>query len=395
MFYAFRDRVESLGVRDGHQLGLIQFDDKIDVLLQLSSDLAAFENSVDNMKQRGATAIYEAILSGVEMLEPIAKAHSRTDLRVVLLTDGQNNQTKVTALDAFQAANRVGVVVDAILVGSDADQDLRRIVQATGGECYRIGNIGEGFELLEAENVVSLRARRGGAEKPLHVPKDESTFLSTKVGIIKQGAAGQNAAALAPTKVVALSSMSLKAMGQNASSKAPASSGIKRIMQELAQVARGDPSVWLSTGEGVHICPGESDVTRWRVLVEAPAGSPFAGGVFALVVTIPSEYPTKPPTILFETPVYHCNVSESGTICLDLIREKWTAAFTVPKALEAVCLLLQHPNPDAALRQWIAEVTIAHRATNGADCRYAEAAAGHTRKHAARTVAEWYEIWGC
>ena len=45
------------------------------------------------------------------MLEPVAKANPRTDLRVVLLTDGQNNQAKVTALDAFRAANRVGVVV--------------------------------------------------------------------------------------------------------------------------------------------------------------------------------------------------------------------------------------------------------------------------------------------
>mmetsp|Transcript_76749 Transcript_76749/g.152143 ORF Transcript_76749/g.152143 Transcript_76749/m.152143 type:complete len:771 (-) Transcript_76749:1490-3802(-) len=51
MFYAFRDRVESLGVQGGHQLGLVQFDNSVDVLLQLSSDLAAFENSVDDMKQ--------------------------------------------------------------------------------------------------------------------------------------------------------------------------------------------------------------------------------------------------------------------------------------------------------------------------------------------------------
>lgn len=189
--------------------------------------------------------------------------------------------------------------------------------------------------------------------------------------------------------------MALDSVGQAAASKTPAPTGIKRIMQELAQVARGDSSVWLSTGEGVHIYPGESDVTRWRVLVEAPIGSPFDGGVFALVVTIPSDFPMRPPTILFETPVYHCNVSESGVICLDLLREKWTPDFTIPKALEAVRLLLQYPNPDAALRQWIAEVTIAHRVTNGADRRYADAAVDHTRKHAARTVGQWHSMWGC
>ena len=87
MFYAFRDRVESLGAPDSHQLGLLQFDHAIDTVLELSSDLAAFENSVDAMRHRGQTAIYEAIEQGVAMLDPVARAHPRTDLRVVLLTD--------------------------------------------------------------------------------------------------------------------------------------------------------------------------------------------------------------------------------------------------------------------------------------------------------------------
>ena len=125
MFYAFRDRVESIG-GTGHQLGLLQFDNEVETLLALSADLAAFEDSVDAMKKRGATAIFTAIEKGVEMLEPVAVAHPHTDLRVVVLTDGQNNHHPIdplyTALDAFEKAHRVGVVVDAILVGSVVDQ---------------------------------------------------------------------------------------------------------------------------------------------------------------------------------------------------------------------------------------------------------------------------------
>ena len=183
--------------------------------------------------------------------------------------------------------------------------------------------------------------------------------------------------------------------GPAPSGTGPAGTGIKRIMHELGLVARGDASVWLSNGEGVHIFPAEGDATRWRALIEAPAHSPFAGGVFALVIQLPANYPREAPTVLFETPVYHCNVSESGTICLDLLREKWTADFTVPKALEAVRLLLANPTPDDALRQWIAELTIAHKTSGGADRRYADAAAQATRKDAARTVAEWQALWGC
>jgi ubiquitin-conjugating enzyme E2 N len=130
-------------------------------------------------------------------------------------------------------------------------------------------------------------------------------------------------------------------------------------------------------------------------LIEPPVSSPFAGGVFALVISLPKEYPATPPTIVFETPVYHCNVSEAGAVCLDLLREKWTDAFTVLKALEAVRLLLAHPSPDDALRQWIAELTIADRNSNGADRRYADAAVAATRKDASRSIAEWQALWGC
>merc|ERR1712054_3147 len=46
MFYAFRDRVESMG--SGHyQLGLLQFDDNVEQLLDVTSRLDRFESIVD------------------------------------------------------------------------------------------------------------------------------------------------------------------------------------------------------------------------------------------------------------------------------------------------------------------------------------------------------------
>lgn len=187
-------------------------------------------------------------------------------------------------------------------------------MQATGGECYQIKDLCEGFELLEAEAVASLRARRGGTDKPLHVPLEGGAlaFAQVQVGLIKHGAGTQRAASLAPSKVLPVSAMMAGGVLPSKSALV-GSTGMRRIMHELAMVARGDPSVWLSNGEGVHIFPGESDAYRWRVLLEAPPTSPFAGGIFALVVALPANYPAQPPTILFETPIYHCNISDSGT----------------------------------------------------------------------------------
>merc|ERR1719502_2349657 len=140
--------------------------------------------------------------------------------------------------------------------------------------------------------------------------------------------------------------------------------------------AEGDAGVWMHSGEGVHLFPSEADVRAWRAVIEGPAASPFAGGYFS-------------PSVR-----YHANVSESGQICLALLREAWNPTLSVPKALEAVRLLLGAPDTDNALRQWIAELTLASAKTDGRDSRYADAARERTRADAARSVQEAVRAWG-
>ena len=73
------------------------------------------------------------------------------DLRVLVLTDGQNN-AGAAPQEALKAVNDIGTTVDAILVGDNPDADLRRIVSATEGECYQIRHLGEaGGQLIGPE----------------------------------------------------------------------------------------------------------------------------------------------------------------------------------------------------------------------------------------------------
>jgi len=57
--------------------------------------------------------------------------------------------------------------------------------------------------------------------------------------------------------------------------------------------------------------------------------------------------------------------------------------------------MMATPDTDNALRQWIAELTLAHIATNGTDTRYYEKATESLQKHATKTVSEWKQEWGC
>ena len=73
-------------------------------------------------------------------------------------------------------------------------------------------------------------------------------------------------------------------------------------------------------------------------------------GRWLLRITIPPTYPQKPPKMEFLTPIVHANVAlQTGEICLDLLKDAWTPAYTVLECVRAVRLLLSCPGTDSPL----------------------------------------------
>jgi len=123
---------------------------------------------------------------------------------------------------------------------------------------------------------------------------------------------------------------------------------MKRIRMELAELSH-DPPCNCSAG------PKGEDMFEWVATIMGPSGSPYAGGVFFLDITFPSDYPFKPPKLLMRTKIYHCNINSQGKICLDIIKSNWTPALTISKVLLSICSLLNEPNPKDPLVADIAE----------------------------------------
>ncbi|WAR11929.1 UBE2C-like protein [Mya arenaria] len=77
---------------------------------------------------------------------------------------------------------------------------------------------------------------------------------------------------------------------------------------------------------------------------------------FKLTLEFPSGYPYHAPTVKFETPCYHPNVDNHGNICLDILKEKWSALYDVRTILISLQSLLGEPNNDSPLNAQAAEL---------------------------------------
>lgn len=113
----------------------------------------------------------------------------------------------------------------------------------------------------------------------------------------------------------------------------------KRIYKELEDVDADKASgVTLEVLEGLN---------HLRGTFTGPPDSPYAGGLFVVDIQVPDEYPFKPPKMRFETRVYHPNVSsQTGAICLDVLKDAWTPILTLKSSLLSLQSLLQSPQPD-------------------------------------------------
>jgi len=127
---------------------------------------------------------------------------------------------------------------------------------------------------------------------------------------------------------------------------------VKRINKEYAEViATPPPGIKVSLVD-------DSNIHNWKIIMDGPADSPYAGGKFELLLVLPHEYPFKPPKISFKTRIYHPNVTfdEHGAMCIGILKpEAWKPSSKILAVLDATQQLLSEPVPDDAVEASAAE----------------------------------------
>jgi hypothetical protein len=88
-----------------------------------------------------------------------------------------------------------------------------------------------------------------------------------------------------------------------------------------------------------------------------PRAQVYEGLTYKLSLTFPAEYPYVAPVIRFVTPCFHPNVdAQHGSICLDILKDKWSAAYSVSTILMSLRSLLGEPNNESPLNSYAAQL---------------------------------------
>jgi VWFA-related protein len=140
-----------------------------------TEDTNALAHGVRVLRPGGGTALHDAVFQACEKLAK-APVHGTARRAIILLSDGDDNQSRHTREEAIEAALRAEVIIYVIstnVTGSDkrGDKVLMRYAEATGGRVFfplRIEEVSNAFAEIQDE----LRSQYVIAYKPENFVQD-------------------------------------------------------------------------------------------------------------------------------------------------------------------------------------------------------------------------------
>lgn len=98
------------------------------------------------------------------------------------------------------------------------------------------------------------------------------------------------------------------------------------------------------------------DINLWNITIKGPIDTPYEEGIFKLQIRFEENYPIKPPSIKFLTPMFHPNIYSDGKICIDILQGEWTPAQNIRTIIFSLLSLLMDPNPASPANRTAADL---------------------------------------
>jgi Ca-activated chloride channel homolog len=147
-------------IRSNQDKGLVvSFDTKAELVADLQSDTERLVTSVRNLRPGGGTALYDAIFFACR--DKLSQDQPRHKFRraIVIVSDGDDNQSNYTRDQALEMAQKADVVLYAIStnmsrIESDGDKVLKYYTAETGGRAFfpfKVEDLEQNFENIANE----------------------------------------------------------------------------------------------------------------------------------------------------------------------------------------------------------------------------------------------------
>jgi Ca-activated chloride channel family protein len=120
---------------------VVSFDTSAELVSDLTPDTEKLDIAIRNLRPGGGTALYDAIYYSCRDKLTQDQPSYKYRRAIVLLSDGDDNQSRYTRDQALEMAQKADVVIYAIStnisqVESDGDKVLRYLTSETGGRAF-------------------------------------------------------------------------------------------------------------------------------------------------------------------------------------------------------------------------------------------------------------------
>ncbi len=154
---------------------VLAFDEVTDITQDYTNDLDKLAKGVKIIRPGGGTAMWDAVYLASRdklMKERAESATGTVRKAIILVSDGDDNQSRYTRKDAIEMAQRAGVIVYAISTNlnnilDSGDHNLQAMAEATGGRAFfpsKLNDLTGSFKAIQEE----LRSQYSVSYKPEH-----------------------------------------------------------------------------------------------------------------------------------------------------------------------------------------------------------------------------------
>jgi VWFA-related protein len=126
------------GMRSGADRGFVlAFNERGYLAADFTNDPAKLAEGIGKIRAGGATAMWDAVYFACRYKLMTEQAPGGVRRAIVLISDGDDNQSQVTAKEAIQMAQRAAVIIYTISTNDDTiDHNLKVLTETTGGLAF-------------------------------------------------------------------------------------------------------------------------------------------------------------------------------------------------------------------------------------------------------------------